>query len=243
MKIRNLHPWHINIEEAKKIQEELQKETILNSPFSSIKTIRTIASADVHFIEDTNLLIAGAVVFSFPELKILEKVQIRKKVNQIFPYIPGLLAFREIPYLLDAFKKLKTEHRVILCDGQGIAHPRRMGLATHLGITLDKSTIGCAKSLLHGWYEKMPDRFKGNFSYLRDKEGGIIGAVLRTKDNVRPVFVSPGHKINLKLAIEVVLACCIKYRLPEPLRFAHQIIRIPAVPLSISSPLKGEEVR
>jgi deoxyribonuclease V len=236
MKIKNLHPWHISIKEAEKIQIKLQKKTIFNSPFSSIRTIKNIVGADVNFIEGKNLLTAGLAVFSFPELNILEKVRIEKKVNQLFPYIPGLLAFREIPPLLDAFKKLKTEPDVILCDGQGIAHPRKMGLATHLGIILDKPTIGCAKSLLYGRYEKMPDRFNKSYTYLRDERGNlstealakaeIIGVILRTKDSVRPVFVSAGYRMSLKLATELVLSCCTKYRIPEPLRFAHQITKL-----------------
>jgi len=234
MKIKNLHCWDLSLGEAIKLQQELNKKIVLEPPFNSVKEIKTVAGTDVHFSQDELVAYAGIVIVSFPELKILEKVKIEKyiqpnkaktKVNQPFPYIPGLLSFREIPVLLLAFKKMKTNPDVILCDGQGIAHPRRMGLATHLGIILNKPTIGCAKSLLYGKYEKLPDRFKGSYTYLHEK-GKIIGAVLRSKEGVRPVFVSPGHKINLRLAIEIVLRCCTKYRLPEPLRFAHQITQM-----------------
>lgn len=225
MKIKKLHSWHINIEEAEKIQEKLQKKIVLPSSFSSVEIIKTIAGADVYINEEKKLIAAATVVFSFPELKILESQQVRKKVKHLFPYLPGLLAFREIPYLLEVFKKLKTEPAVILCDGQGIAHPRRMGLATHLGIILNKPTIGCAKSLLYGKYEKFPEPSKGSYSYLKEKNSKIIGAVLRTKNNVRPLFVSPGYKIDLELSVEIVLSCCTKYRLPEPLRHAHHLTR------------------
>lgn len=218
----------LNIEQAIKLQEKLKEEIILQAPFSSSEEIKTIAGSDLHFSLGDKFAYAGIVVLSFPEMEILESVVLKRKVSKLFPYLASLLSFREIPYLIPAFKKLKIEPDVIFCDGQGIAHPRKMGLATHLGIILDKPTVGCAKSLLYGRYEKMPESFKGSYNYLKGMKGEIIGAVLRTKDNVRPVFVSPGHKMNLKLAIEIVLKCCPQYRLPEPLRYAHQVTRITA---------------
>lgn len=232
------------IEEAIKLQEKLKEKIVLQAPFSSSKEIKIVAGTDLHFSPDEKIACAGVVVVSFPEMRILEKVTVKRRVIQPFPYLPTFLSFREMPYLLAAFKKLKIKPDVILCDGQGIAHPRKMGLATHLGITLNKPTIGCAKSLLYGDYEKLPERAKGSYSYLwdrrdeRDEKGDlsvealakaeIIGAVLRTKDNVHPVFVSPGYKMNLELAMEIILRCCVKYRLPEPLRLAHRLARIAA---------------
>lgn len=222
------------IEEAIKLQEKLKEKIVLQAPFSSSKEIKIVAGTDLHFSPDEKIACAGVVVVSFPEMRILEKVTVKRRVIQPFPYLPTFLSFREMPYLLAAFKKLKIKPDVILCDGQGIAHPRKMGLATHLGITLNKPTIGCAKSLLYGDYEKLPERAKGSYSYLRGEKGDkgekgeIIGAVLRTKDNVHPVFVSPGYKMNLELAMEIILRCCVKYRLPEPLRLAHRLARIAA---------------
>lgn len=239
-----------NLEEARRIQNKLRKKVSLKTPFASLNEIKTVAGMDVHFSKDEKLVSAGIVICSFPEMKVLDKTVIKIANQKIFPYIAGFLSFRELPFLLKVYRNLKIEPEVILCDGQGIAHPRRMGLATHLGIILDKPTIGCAKTLLYpaparrsgvyGQYEKLPGRFKGSYSYLRDRmgergekgnkgeKGEIVGAVLRTKDNVRSVFVSPGHRMNLKQAIEIVLRCCTKYRLPEPLRFAHQIAQIAA---------------
>lgn len=230
----------LDINQAIQLQEKLRDKIILRAPFSSSKEIRTVAGTDLHFSPDekevtTSFAYTGIVVVSFPEMKIIEQITIKKKVTHPFPYLPTLLSFREIPYLLEAYKKLKTKPDIILCDGQGIAHPRRMGLATHFGILLDKPTIGCAKSLLYGKYEKMPARSKGSYTYLKDEKGDlsaealakaeIIGAILRTKNNVRPVFVSPGYKMNLELAMKIVLKCCTKYRISEPLRFAHQHVK------------------
>ena len=139
-----------------------------------------------------------------------------------FPYIPGLLTFREGPLLIEAFKKIKIELDVIIFDGQGIAHPKRLGLATHMGILLDKPTIGCAKSRLIGTYEE-PEKGNGSYNLLKDS-GEVIGAVLRTKEDVSPVFISPGHRIDLKSSIEIVLKCLRNHRLPEPTRQAHLLV-------------------
>jgi deoxyribonuclease V len=146
-----------------------------------------------------------------------------------FPYIPGLLSFREAPVCLAAVEKLQTQPDVFIIDGQGIAHPRRLGLATHLGLFLDKPTIGCAKSRLTGTFQEPPLE-KGAYSLLKDEmrkkstEPEVIGAVVRTRTNVKPVFVSVGHKCLLEDAIRVVLDCAVRYRLPEPTRLAHQAV-------------------
>ncbi len=211
------HSWDVSPQEASKLQEELRKRIILKKGFS--KTER-IAGADISFSKKSNRAYAVVIVFSFPELKILEE---QRAIGSLkFPYIPGLLTFREGPLLVEAFKKIKIEPDVIIFDGQGIAHPKRLGLATHMGILLDKPTIGCAKSKLIGTYQE-PEREKGSYSLLKD-DGEIIGAVLRTKEDISPIFVSPGHRIDLKSSIEIVLKCLRGYRLPEPTRQAHLLV-------------------
>lgn len=211
------HSWDLSPQEAIKLQEELKEKIILKKGFSKIKRI---AGADISFSKKSNRAYAAVIVFSFPELKILDEEYTIGNLS--FPYIPGLLTFREGPLLIETFKKIKIEPDVIIFDGQGIAHPKRLGLATHMGILLDKPTIGCAKSKLIGTYQE-PEREKGSYSLLKD-DGEIIGAVLRTKEDVSPVFVSPGHKIDLKSSIEIVLECLRGYRLPEPTRQAHLLV-------------------
>jgi len=161
---------------------------------------------------------AAVVVLSYPELEPVAQSLAECPIQ--FKYIPGLLSFREVPPVLAAFEKLLVEPDLIIADGQGIAHPRRIGIASHLGLFLDKPTIGCAKSRLCGRYQE-PEERAGSFSYLLD-DGEIIGAALRTKDKTRVVYVSPGHKIDLETSIHYVLSCCRGYRLPQPIRLAHQ---------------------
>ena len=180
------------------------------------KAIRRIAGADVAYYR--GWAFGALVVFSYPELAELEEGKAVRRIG--FPYIPGLLAFREGPVIKEAFHKLSTELDIMLLDGQGIAHPRGIGLATQLGIELDLPTIGCAKSRLWGEGEPPPKR-RGEYSFLLQGDKPI-GAVLRTRDGVRPLWVSPGHKVSLELAIEVVLGSTKGYRLPEPLRAAHR---------------------
>ena len=212
MKYLNLHSWEVSPQEAIKIQKDLKSNISLKKSFSKIDKI---AGADVSYYQ--NMMIAGVIIFEFPNLKTIERQFFISPVN--FPYIPGLLTFREGPSLLSAFKKVKNEPDIILFDGQGIAHPRRMGIATHLGLLLDKPTIGCAKSRLSGEYTSI-GKEKGDYVLLKeDKE--ILGAVLRTRKRVKPIFVSPGHKIDLPNSIEITLKCTEKYRLPIPVREAH----------------------
>ena len=179
-----------------------------------------VAGADVTF--KRGKAIGVVIVLNYPEFKIIE--QVRQVAKIPYPYIPGLLTFREGPVLEKCFKALKSEPDVIIFDGQGIAHPRNMGIATHLGILLDKRTVGCAKTRLWGKYRK-PAKSRGSFSYLLDSEGRKLGAVLRTKDFVKPVYISPGQRMDISSSIKIILLCARKYRLPEPIRLAHQLAR------------------
>ena len=200
-----------NILEAKAIQIAF-KEKVKIIPYK--KEPEYIAGVDAAFTDKQ--VIGVASVFKYPEMIPLEDAYAVTDVS--FPYVPGFLSFREGPAIIKAIKKLKIKPDIILIDGQGIAHPEGMGIAAHIGVILDMPAIGCAKSRLVGEY-KEPGFKKGDWSSLRYK-GRIVGAVLRTKDNVRPVFVSPGHRIDLKCSIEIVLGCTTKYRIPEPLRGA-----------------------
>ncbi|MDI6641727.1 MAG: endonuclease V [Elusimicrobiota bacterium] len=219
------HPWNVSLEEAKKIQFELQSKINLCDVYKSLNEIKTVAGCDVSFDDDK--IVAAIVVMKFPELKILASFS-HIPLPPLFPYIPTYLAFREGPLIVELLSKLKDlMPDVMIFDGQGIAHPRKMGIATHIGILFDTVTIGCAKNLLYGNYEEPPPGIKGAYTYLKDDSGDMIGISLRTKKNVKPVFVSPGHKISIDFSGDVILACCRKYRLPEPIRLAHQLTKYP----------------
>ena len=213
MVYRELHNWNVTTDEAKEIQNELCHQVVQIDQFDRI---RTVAGVDIGIRND--IATASVIVLNFPDLQIVDGVVVQSRIQ--FPYIPGYLSFREIPPLLGAFARLQTEPDLFIVDGQGIAHPRRLGLASHLGLILNKPTIGCAKSRLCGQYSE-PNLEKGAWSYLRDKED-IVGIVLRTRTNVSVVYVSVGHLISLETAREITLACCPKYRLPETTRLAHQ---------------------
>ena len=180
-------------------------------------SIRTVAGIDVAV--RTNTLWAAVVVLSLPELKVVD--QATASATLAFPYIPGLLSFREGPVIVRAYLNLAVEPDLLIFDGQGIAHPRRLGIASHLGVLLDKPSIGCAKSRLCGQYSD-PGPIKGDQAALIDNNE-IIGAVLRTRNHVKPVFVSIGHRLDLEACITYVLACCVKFRLPETTRQAHRL--------------------
>ena len=213
MLYRELHTWNVTTDEAKEIQYELCHQVVQINRFDKI---RTVAGVDIGI--KNGIATASVVVLNFPHLQIVDGVVAQSRIH--FPYIPGYLSFREIPPLLVAFARLQTEPDLIIVDGQGIAHPRRFGLASHLGLILDKPTFGCAKSRLCGKYTE-PDIEKGAWSYLKDNND-IIGIALRTRTNVSVVYVSVGHLISLETAREMTLSCCPKYRLPETTRFAHQ---------------------
>lgn len=213
MRFEQLHSWDVTTDEAKRIQNGLREQVVRVDRFESIKTV---AGVDIGI--RGNIALASVVVLNFPDLEIVDGVVAESHVR--FPYIPGYLSFREVPPLLVAFARLQTEPDLVIVDGQGIAHPRRFGLASHLGFVLNKPTIGCAKSRLCGQYTE-PAKEKGASSPLFDKDE-IIGTVLRTRTNVSVVFVSIGHNISLETARELTVACCPRYRLPETTRYAHK---------------------
>lgn len=222
MEIKKLHSWNLNPQQAIKIQDKLRRKIKLTD--FKIKP-QLIAAADVAFKD--NLACGAVILMKLPDLRIIEWVRKTKKIK--FPYIPGLLTFREGPVLENCFRAAKFEPDVIIFDGQGIAHPRNMGIATHMGILLDKPTIGCAKTHLFGDYTA-PQNLRGTFSYLLGPQRKKIGAVLRTRVNVKPVFVSPGYKIDIESAVRLILMCARKYRIPEPLRAAHQLSQRQPIP-------------
>ncbi len=213
----NLHPWNVSLEEAIEIQNRLRSQLDLQS---EPEKIETVAGIDVSYDKGSDWLFAAIVVLRLADLQVLGSASAVAQVP--FPYIPGLLSFRECPAVLQAWDKLTVKPDCLMCDGQGIAHPRRLGIASHLGLWLDLPSIGCAKSLLVGTYRE-PNATRGSMEPLLHRKEQV-GMILRTKDKVSPVFISPGHKITLKKAVEVVLTCCTKYRLPEPTRRAHLLV-------------------
>jgi deoxyribonuclease V len=215
MKIHTLHSWTLTPKDAIALQRRLADQVVTDN---QLGPVRFVAGADIATYKDSPYGYAGVVVMSFPELQIVETVS--AAVELTFPYIPGLLAFRELPVLLKAFGRLTRTPDLILVDGQGLAHPRRFGIACHLGLLLDAPTIGCAKSRLFGRHKAPPVR-KGGVAHLYDEDDRVIGAVVRTKDRTNPIYVSIGHKIDLNTAIRYTLACGRGYRLPEPTRQAH----------------------
>jgi len=220
MKVKNLHPWQISPEEARKIQEKLRDRVVLRSPFKSISQIHSVAGCDVGYDDEERRAYGSIVLLTFPELKLVEKRGVMKTSQRFFPYLPGLLTFREGPILIEALRKLKKIPDILIFDGQGIAHPVKFGLATHMGVLLGLPTIGCAKSVLYGHYEE-PVNLKGAYTFLKDEKGELIGMALRTKKNVKPILVSQGYKIDLNQVLDITLACCKREKIPEPLRLAH----------------------
>lgn len=222
--MEKLHSWNLSYSRAREVQADLACKV----EFTRLKkSPKLIAGIDCAFSKDGERIFAAVIVLRLPQFELVEMVNAARKVT--FPYIPGLLSFREAPVCIAAVEKLQNQPDLFIIDGQGIAHPRQLGLAAHLGLFLDQVTIGCAKSRLTGTYEEPPLK-KGAYSLLKDEKGkqntqpGIIGAVVRTRTNVKPVFVSVGHKCLLEDAIRVVLDCASRYRLPEPTRLAHQAV-------------------
>lgn len=238
--MRNLHEWNLSCAEARELQRRLAGEVEI-APLT--KEPRVIAGLDCAFSGEGKRIFAAAVVLkvcspaapgcetitpegggatlpSAFEFEHVETVTAERKTE--FPYIPGLLSFREAPVCLEAVGKLRRQPDLFMIDGQGVAHPRRLGLAAHLGLFFDTPTIGCAKSRLVGTYDE-PGPEKGAYSFLYDGQE-VIGAVVRTRSRVKPIFVSVGHKCRLEDAIRIALACSTRYRIPEPTRLAHQAV-------------------
>jgi deoxyribonuclease V len=222
MRFTALHDWDVSPTEARAIQADLAGRVDLSDAIS-FEAIATVAGIDNAYVTKHGETTAGAVVvvLTFPGMEVIEMAVAWVPVS--FPYVPGMLSFREGPAVLAACVDLTIEPDVILCDGQGFAHPRRFGLASHLGVILDRPTIGCAKSRLVGEYAE-PARIFGAQTPLVDR-GEVVGAAVRTRPRHKPLFVSPGHKISVKTAVAIVLACCRDGAfLPEPTRLAHDLV-------------------
>jgi deoxyribonuclease V len=219
MQVSNLHPWDLAPRAAIELQRRLVSRLELREPRH--RRFELVAGADVAVSRRLNRLVAGVVLMRPATGEVVETAQL--VVEPTFPYVPGLLSFREAPGLIGASVKLRRVPDAVICDGQGIAHPRGFGLASHLGLWLGVPTIGSAKSRLVGDFRTEPGRRRGSRVPL-SFEGRAVGVVLRTRDGVKPLFVSPGHQIDIDTAAQVVLACCTRYRLPEPQRQADQLV-------------------
>ena len=219
-----MHEWDVTPKQAVALQKELRRQITLTPLGTKPKLI---GGCDVSMNRFAKGGFAGFVVLDAASLRLVDHAVVHKDIP--FAYIPGLLSFREIPMLIDAWEKLQQKPDVLVVDGVGIAHPRRMGIATHLGLVLNLPTIGCAKSVLVGEYKEPADTF-GAFSYMYDPKSPkgepkeIIGAALRSKVGVKPIFISPGNLITLEESIEIIKNSLIKHRLPEPTRLAHNIV-------------------
>lgn len=201
-----------------RLQECLRERVVLEDKFPSI---RFVAGADLAFDPATEIAFAGVIVYRFPGLEEVERRRARRKLR--FPYVPGLLSFREGPVLLAAFARLRTEPDLILIDGHGLAHPRRFGIACHLGVLFDKPTIGCAKSLLVGEHAEPGARAGSTVPLVLG--GERVGMVLRTRENVKPIYVTPGHRVSVDSAVELVRPCLDGFRIPKPTREADHYVR------------------
>ncbi len=236
MRLAKLHEWNVTAAEAREIQEKLRAKWEREDRLGDI---RTVAGLDAAFVlsgsqalkkrsrwtalREANRAIGGVVVFRFPEM--VEIARASAVLPLRFPYVPGFLSFREVPVLLAALAKLQRMPDLLFCDGQGYAHPRRMGLATHLGILLDRPTIGCAKSILIGSHGDLAEKAGSWTALTDDKAGGErIGAAVRTRDGVKPIYVSQGHRVSLENAIRLTMAVSDGVRIPRPTRAADQFV-------------------
>lgn len=217
MDIAELHPWDVTYKEAIRIQERLRDQVVIRSFQGKIKYV---VGLDASYAKESRTVWAGAVLLDFPSLEKREEQWFQKEVS--FPYIPGLLSFREIPALIEVLRRISLEPDLIFCDGQGIAHPRGIGLAAHLGVLAGRPTIGCAKSRLVGEFDPVGE-VKGAYTYLRYRDS-VVGAVVRTRPKVRPVFVSPGYHVAINDCVQLVLATCTRYRIPESTRQANILV-------------------
>lgn len=222
MKIEQRHEWSLTAEAATSIQQELCTEVITTDQFGEI---RYVAGVDVGFEAEGTITRAAVAVLSLADLQLQDRAIARRPTT--FPYIPGFLSFREVPAVLDALQKLTIPPDMLLCDGQGIAHPRRFGIACHLGLLTNLPSIGVAKSILVGTHADVPEE-RGSWVPLTHKKE-TVGAALRTRPKTKPVFISSGHRVSLETAIAFVMRCTTKYRLPETTRFAHNLASGPAI--------------
>lgn len=218
MKIpRAIHSWSVTPKQAVQLQKMLAYQVITKG---RLRKVNLIAGADLAFSPDKSHCIAGVVIWDIRNDEIVEQHVVRRKVR--FPYVPGLLSFREAPAVLSVLRKIKHTPDVFMFDGQGYAHLRRFGLACHVGVWIDRPSIGCAKSLLIGEGQQ-PSRVKGSMTPLMHN-GVQIGVILRTRDSIKPVYVSVGHRVSLEDAAAITLNCCTKYRIPQPTRLADKLV-------------------
>jgi deoxyribonuclease V len=215
MTYENLHDWQVDFREACRIQNDLAGKIILENRFDQLKTI---AGCDVAYSSSNNRAYAAICIYDFPTIK--KNSEILSISDVSYPYIPGLFTFREGPPLLKAFEKLQERPDVIIFNGHGIAHPRKMGLATHIGILLDIPSIGCTQRSMFG-VKIEPGYFRGDRYDIQNTRNETVGCCLRTRENVRPVYISQGHKIDLATAVDIILHCSKNYKMAEPLRMAH----------------------
>jgi deoxyribonuclease V len=215
MRLHHRHAWELSPTEAIALQNKLRAEVVTDRPFDPA-CLRLVAGVDVSVKDNTSQ--AAVVVTTFPEFQVVEAARAIRPTP--FPYVPGLLSFREGPVLEEAFGQLRTEPDLFVFDGNGFAHPRRIGIASHMGLWLDRPTIGSAKTRLIGRHDPVPPE-KGAWAALLDK-GEVVGAALRTRAGTNPIFVSPGHLVDLPSAIEIVVRLSPRFRLPEPIRLAHK---------------------
>jgi len=213
-----LHSWDVGVEEAVRIQETLRQRVVLENTISELKSV---GGGDVGYAKEGGPLVGVIVVLSFPEMELLDAASAHGEAS--FPYIPGLLSFREGPILIEAMNRLKIRPDVMIYEGQGIAYPRGFGLASHLGLWFDIPSIGGTKKPLLRSLAS-PARSRGSVEWI-EREGEKVGAALRTREGIKPIFVSPGHRIDLATSIQIVLATCRGFRIPVPLRRAHHLTR------------------
>jgi len=213
-----LHSWDLTPKEAIALQKKLASQVVLQ-PLP--ERITLIAGADVGYPRGHTRALAAVATYTFPAFELRELVQLHGEIS--YPYVPGLLSFREVPLLVQTFQLLQEQPDVVLCDGQGVAHPRRLGLASQLGLWLDLPTVGCAKTRLVGTHAVVGPK-KGHYRslYYRQEQ---VGVVLRTRTEVKPLYVSPGHLADVGSSRRLVIRCCLTYRLPEPIRRAHLAVQ------------------
>lgn len=215
-----LHAWNLEIPEAIELQKELAHRIVLQDD-ERLQNVQYVAGVDMAINEEHNTAQAAVVLLKYPEMEIVERHIYEEPIRM--PYVPGLLSFREAPSVIGAFDRLKRQPQLVMVDGQGIAHPRRIGIGAHVGLWLNIPTIGCAKSILVGRYNaEQLSTEAGHWVPLIDKHE-TIGAVVRTRTNVKPMYISAGHLISLETSIKFVLACSKGYRLPETTRQADKL--------------------